>query len=186
MSRINDALKRASQSDRNRSRPAETKASARPVAGGRGSSVSLALVAGVVLALGLAGWFFWQWWNTSRPPGQARGEPVAAAAPKVAPAPIAREAVLTPAPVAPGRAAVSSSAPAPASAPMTPGKAAQAPWPADLKVMGIFFSKTNPRALINGTTVGVGDQIDGIRVIKIEDDRVSVEWNGRVKQLLME
>jgi hypothetical protein len=40
--------------------------------------------------------------------------------------------------------------------------------------------------LINGKTLGVGDEIDGIRVTKIESDRVTVEWNGQVKELVME
>ena len=57
-------------------------------------------------------------------------------------------------------------------------------WPADLKLMAIFFRQTNPLALINGKTLGVGDLIDGIRVTKIERERVSVEWNGQVKELV--
>ena len=56
-------------------------------------------------------------------------------------------------------------------------------WPAELKVTGIFIRKSNPLALISGKTVGEGDEIKGIRVTKIEDDRVTVEWNGQVKEL---
>jgi hypothetical protein len=52
--------------------------------------------------------------------------------------------------------------------------------------MGIFFSKTNPMALINGKTLGVGESIDGIRVTKIERERVSVQWKGQVKVLIMD
>ena len=39
--------------------------------------------------------------------------------------------------------------------------------------------------MINGKTVGVGDEIEGIRITKIERDQVSVEWNGQVKVLVM-
>jgi hypothetical protein len=54
-----------------------------------------------------------------------------------------------------------------------------------LKLRGIFIRKTNPLALINGRTVGEGDLVRGIRVTKIESDRVTVEWNGKVKELRM-
>jgi hypothetical protein len=50
--------------------------------------------------------------------------------------------------------------------------------------MGIFFRQTNPLTLINGQTLGVGDLIEGIRVTRIERDRVSVEWHGQVKELM--
>jgi hypothetical protein len=52
--------------------------------------------------------------------------------------------------------------------------------------MGIFFGKTNARAIINGQTVGIGSQIHGISVTKIENDRVTVEWHGKVKELMVE
>ena len=52
--------------------------------------------------------------------------------------------------------------------------------------MGIFFNKINPRALINGKTVVVGDEIEGIHVTKIELNQVTVEWNGLVKELTIE
>jgi hypothetical protein len=173
MSLINEALKRASQSDRNRPRPAETRARMESVADPREPSLSLALWGGIVLALGLAGWLFWHLWNTGHPAAPAAVQPVAAAAPEPAPAQVVSQTV--PPPVA---------APPPAPAPAaTPAEQA---WPADLKVMGIFFSKSNPRALISGRTVGPGDQIDGIRVTGIATDRVWVEWNGQVKELMMQ
>ncbi len=170
MSLINDALKRASQSDRNHPRPPETHAFMEPAASRRGPSFSLAWGAGVVLALALAAWFFRQGWNANLSPAPAKVESAAAVppAPAPAPAPVAQEAVPPP--------------PAPA----PPAKPVQAAWPADLKMTGIFFGKTNPRALINERTVGVGDEVDGIRVTRIESDRVTVEWKGQAKELRME
>jgi len=185
MSLINDALKRASQSDRNRPRPPSTHASMEPVAGGRSWSLSLSLGIGVVVAMALAGWFFWQWWNTGH-----SNEPVKMAAPAVVapkPAPAALEAVPPPKPVEPPT-PVTTAPPTPTvppPAPAPPAKPAEAPWPAELKLMGIFFNKTNPHALINGKTVAPGDSINGIRVATIESDRVTVEWNGRVKQIIL-
>jgi cytoskeletal protein RodZ len=184
MSLINDALKRASQSDRNRPRPTETHAAMRPADDQRGSSLSLVLGIGIVLALGLAGWFFGQWWHASHPSTPAQVETVAAVAPKSAPAPapVLPEVVPPPKVAAP----IPAPAPAPEPAPAPPAKPVVAAWPVDLKLMGIFFSKTNPRAIINGKTLNVGDEIDGIRVTKIEHDQVTVEWSGQVKELIIE
>jgi hypothetical protein len=180
MSLINDALKRASQSDRNRARPAEPRAPMEPPANRPGQFLPVALGAGIVLALGLAGWFFSQWWNTSHAPAPVKVETVVAVAPKPAPAPVAQATVPPPVVAAPMPVATPAPAPAP------PAKPAEEAWPVNLKVMGIFFSQTNPKAIINGKTVGVGDEISGIRVSKIGPDRVTVEWHGKVKELVIE
>jgi hypothetical protein len=179
MSLINDALKRASKTDRSRQRPTETHAPMQPAAERRGGSLPLVMGAVVVVALALAGWFFWQWWNASHP----QVVTVTAVAPKPPPMPVRQEAA--PVPVAtPAPAKVVAPAPEPVPAP--PAKPAVAAWPVDLKLRGIFFSKTNPRAIINGKTVVVGDEIEGIRVTAIDHDQVTVEWNGQVKTLVIE
>jgi hypothetical protein len=189
MSLLNDALKRASQSDRSRARPAPARVFLEPVADRRGQSLALALGAGSVLALGLAGWFFWQLWAASHPPAPAHVEPLAAVAPIPAPAPVIRAEIPPPPTVAVSPPQVDAPIPAPAPvptpapAPPAPAKPVEPAWPATLKLTGIFFRETNPLALISGKTVGVGDEIDGIRVTKIENDRVTVEWNGKVKEL---
>ena len=181
MSLINDALKRASQSDRNRPRQTGTHASMEPVAAGRERSSSLLLGIAVVLALGLAGWFFGQWWRVSHPPAPANAQPAPAVAPIPAPSPVVRQAVPPPAAI-PAKPPMAAPKPAPA----PPPKPVVAAWPADVKLMGIFYNKTNPQALMNGKTVSVGDEIDGIRVTKIDHDRVTLEWNGQVKVLVIE
>jgi hypothetical protein len=186
MSLLNDALKRASQSDRNRPRSAQPQAFLHPVgerrghSEKRGHSLALALGAGSVLALGLAGWFFWQLWGASHSFAPAQVEPAPAVAPVI-------RAEIPPPPITAPQVAASTPAPALASMPETAVSAPAVPvepaWPADLKVTGIFFRATNPLALINGKTVGVGEDIDGIRVTQIEKDRVTVEWNGKMKEL---
>jgi hypothetical protein len=183
MSLINDALKRASQSDRERPRRPETHASMEPAADGPSRALPMLLACGGILALGLAGWFIWQGWSVNHSP-----EPVKVETPVIATA----QPAPTPPPTAPKSAAVTiieataTGAPEPAPAPPEPQKPVQAPWPADLKLSGIFFNATNPRSLINGTVVHMNDVIEGIRVTKIEKDSVTVEWNGQVKEIRME
>ena len=55
-----------------------------------------------------------------------------------------------------------------------------------MKLNAIFFSKTNPRVLINGNLYGTGDEIQGVVLKKIEKDKVTAEWNGHSKVLMME
>jgi hypothetical protein len=162
MSQVHDALKRAGGSDKNRPRPPDTQGRLKQVGDPGGSSLGLWVVA--VLALSLAGWFFWHWWSARHAAAPGKKAPVAAAALNSAPAP---EVNATDAP------------------PSVPASRADAAWPADLKLMGIISSTTNPMALINGQTVGVGDAIEGIRITKIDRDKVVVEWNGQEKELRM-
>jgi hypothetical protein len=191
MSKLNDALKRASQTDRERQRPVAARANIEPAADPRGKSLAKAMVAGSVLALGLALWFFWQLFSASYPHAVANVEPAPIAAPKPAPTPVVRAEVPTPPVVIPTPAPVVAPAPTPVAAPApapvvaAPAKPVEPAWPANLKLTGIFFRKTNPLALLNGKTVGVGDEIDGIRVAKIESDRVTLEWNGKIKEMLV-
>ncbi len=191
MSMLNDALKRASQSDRSRARPAQPaqpRVVVQPPIVRRGQTLAMALVAGSVFALGLAVWFFWQLSSTSHSPALANVEPVAAVAPKPAPPQVIQTEVPPPPAltVSPPEGAAQTAAPTPepAAAP-APAKPVEPAWPAELKLSGIFFRQNNPLALINGKTVGVGDEIKGIRVTKIESDRVTVEWNGKAKELLV-
>jgi hypothetical protein len=171
MSQVNDALKRASNSDKNRPRPPETQGRLKSVASSGPSPLAVALAFGVVLALVLAGWFFWHWWKAKHSSASANRAPVTI----VAPAP--------PPPAGVEEPVSQASASAPGSPPSR--RTVEEAWPADLKLTGIFFSKTRPMALINGETVGVGEFIGGIRIAKIEQDRISVEWHGQVKELIL-
>jgi hypothetical protein len=193
MSLINDALKRASQSDRNRPRQAAVPAAMEPAAGANRSPLPLVLAAGVVVALALAGWFFWQWWIASHhataanPPAPAQA--VIAAAPPPPPAPPPAQVETPAVPVAktekpPGAAEKAADA-APAAAPAAAAPPAEKPWPVELTLKAIFYSKAAPRALVNGRMVAPGDQFDGVTVTQIESNRVVVEWNGQSKELLM-
>ena len=185
MSLINDALKRASQSAKNRPEQAGAASPMQPVAHARRSNGPLLI--GIVAAVSLAGAgvFFWQAFSTRSKPAPA---PAAATAPKPTP-PLAVakvEPVPPPAPV---------TSPAPVSAPVAAPVAvvppavvetsAPAPKPfPNLKLQGIFFSSNNPKVIINGQTIGVGDLVEGVRVTKIRADKVVLEYNGETRELL--
>ena len=56
------------------------------------------------------------------------------------------------------------------------------PFP-DLKLQGIFYSRTNPKAAINGQILAENELIGEVRIVKIAQNKVTVEWNGQTKDL---
>jgi thioredoxin-related protein len=65
--------------------------------------------------------------------------------------------------------------PAPAPRPQNPG--------GEPKLQGIVYSSSHPTAMINGSICEVGDTVKGARVIKIERETVTVEYEGQTKVL---
>ncbi len=53
----------------------------------------------------------------------------------------------------------------------------------ELILSGIVFSEKSPMAVINSRMVRVGDIVDGGKVIRIDPESVTVEINGKRKQL---
>jgi hypothetical protein len=170
MSLINDALKRASESDRNRPAQAALPALMQPVAKRPHTRVSMLLAAIAVAAVGLAlaGWCMWKWWG-------------------------ATHTIVAAAPVLPGRSTVASPPPpaaTPSPAVVTAPASVLAPtvsisdgWPTNLTVKAIIYSKTSPRALVNGKMVGTGDTIEGVLVTGILSDRIFVDFNGQSREI---
>jgi len=194
MSLINDALKRASQTEKNRPRPAASATGMEPTPMARGSRLTTILLLVVVVALLLAGWFFWQWWmarnnlggihvvNNAAPTTVAHTSLQPVATPKAAPVAVA--ATVNPVPVPAAKPVVA--APVVSSnVPSTVANFRPTPWPVDLKLGGIFYNKTNAHALINGNLCGVGDDIQSVVVKEIDKDKVTVEWNGHTRVLLI-
>jgi hypothetical protein len=232
MSLINDALKRASQTEKNRPRRISSPLSMEPTPTVRNPRLSLLLIGTMLVSLLLACWCFWQWWMMRHEAGPTRV--MANAAPAVPTVPIIAP---TPAPIAPAVAAapvhvvpapvvtpkpapIAPAAPLVAVATVTPPRPAPAPavvdaapalvpppvvpaplepqpvmpevsnfnpspWPVDLKLNAIFFSKSNARVLINGNTYSVGDDIQGVVLKKIERDKVTLQWNGHTRVLTL-
>jgi hypothetical protein len=53
------------------------------------------------------------------------------------------------------------------------------------KLQGIFYSANNASAIINGKTVKVGDEVDGLKVVAITQQAVRVEIAGQARELRM-
>jgi hypothetical protein len=172
MSQVHDALKRASGSDGNRPRQPDTPGRLKSSNDSGPSFLGLAMLAGILLALAFGCLFFWRWWLATHPHVPVKKAPVAITAPRPPPPPGVNETD------APASTDTTTSA-------TGPDETAAAEWPAELKLAGIIFNQRNSIALINGQTLTVGDRIDGIRVTKIERDRVSLEWNGHAKVLVL-
>jgi thiol-disulfide isomerase/thioredoxin len=91
---------------------------------------------------------------------------------------------LAAAPVKPAPEKPAQSPPPPmAAAPPTPphGLPADAP-----KLQGILYSPTKPAVILGGWQCAEGESVGGMRVIKIQKNKVTVEWEGRMEELTME
>jgi len=219
MSLINDALKRASQSHREQPREANLESPMQPVPSRPSSKVPLIAGLSLVVIVGLAGFFFWQWWQTKNPATtvaavtksvpESKPTPATKIAPPPNPTPIPvvaktpeTKSVTPPAPVpAPVPVVVpttvSSPAPVVPVAAVTPTATASAiispaPAPAPLppfptiKLKAIFYRAKNPMALLNSRTLGIGEEIEGALVTKIESQKVTLEWKGQTKELWLD
>jgi hypothetical protein len=78
-------------------------------------------------------------------------------------------------------------------APNGPAPAATVPiqWPApaprppgaEPRLQAILYSSLHSSVILEGKNCEVGDTVDGMRVVKIARDKVTVEWNGETKEL---
>ncbi len=171
MSLINDALKRAKQSQQPQQQ-APTPPLVPPVSaqsdgqGGANWLFSVLLVALIIGASVLLGLAF------------LPRKPMPQTTPSAVPAPSAQIPV-------PASVAVKPPAPATALAP-TQSVAVVAPPPPALKVQGIFYNSDRPQAIVNGRTVYIGDNVSGFQVKLISQDKVSfIAPDGSEKTLAL-
>lgn len=184
MSLINDALKRASQSEKDRPRDPGSHSAMQPARESSRSLLPAAAGVAIVVLLAAAGWLIWRSLPHRDNPLPA---PVQIAARPVAPAPPAR---IDPAPVpvpAPAPAPVVVTPPPNTNPPAPPPVAVvtQLPFP-ELKLQGIFYTRNNPRAAINGQIRRENEQVGEVRIVTITQNKVTVEWNGQTKDLILE
>lgn len=123
----------------------------------------------VLLLLGVGGLAAWHFSNRSAPPTAvaALAETNLVAQPPPAPVEPVKPAP-APAPV-----------PVPAPAPATTVNSKPPPGAFDkVRLQGIIYRSAHPLALINGQTVGVGDEVDGFKVAAIDQNSVTLLLNG--------
>jgi protein disulfide-isomerase len=53
------------------------------------------------------------------------------------------------------------------------------------KLQGIFWSSSHPSILLQGKNCEEGDSVEGMHVLKIARDKVTVEWKGKTEELTM-
>jgi hypothetical protein len=207
MSLINDALKRASQSEKNRPRDAGLPPGMEPAPEARRSIVPTLMGVLIALLLAMAGWFFWQSMSqrdiaANRAYTDSTDERADSAEAPSGPAALTSIGATT----NPGSAGVPPYRPEPApsavSTNVSGGAAAAADRPAvppaaastnvsappafpEVKLQGIFYSRVNPRAVINGQIKGEKEIIGDVRIVTITASKVTVEWNGRTQDLIL-
>jgi hypothetical protein len=160
MSLINDALKRARQSQRND--PPSGAPPLPPIEPPARGGTGWILVVAAVLFLAAACLFVGSTvFGHKSPPVAAAKSPVISALPRTetTPAPAPPRADAAPAPQS-----VTSALPPPVIHPNPPTAAVMDPLP---KLQGIIFSATHPLAIVNGKTVSVGDQVGDFLVKQI-------------------
>ncbi|MBI5799236.1 MAG: hypothetical protein HZA92_00710 [Verrucomicrobia bacterium] len=87
--------------------------------------------------------------------------------------------------------ATNSNPPAPTPAPVLPKKSESHPTQVasvefpDLKLQGISRGKKKTFATVNGKTVSLGDRIEGVMLVKIDVDSVTVEKSGARRELFL-
>lgn len=163
MSLINDALKRARETQRNNAPPGAMPLPPveAPTRGGAGwiltaSAVLFLAAAGLIVGPALFG--------HKAPPSVAAKTPVSSAPPAAATTP-------APAPSIPPPVAITNLPPIPKTNPPPPAVAV-GPWP---KVQGIIFNAARPVAIVNGQTVNVGDLVGHFRVKQITRHNVVLQ-----------
>ena len=55
----------------------------------------------------------------------------------------------------------------------------------ELKLQGIFYNRNNPKAAINGQIRAQNEQIGDVLILAITQDKVTVQWNGQTKDLIL-
>lgn len=178
MSLLNDALKRASQSQQGHdtvrihlppAAPVPTPASAPKSQGGLGWALPVLVLLLVAMAVGFI-WLVHLGRRVANDATVAAAPPSAQAVP-VAPKPAASIPVASKLPMPPVTRQVAAAAPGAPAAHETP-QIPPSVWPS-LKVQGITYYNAKWQAIVNGKTVYVGDDVKGFRIAVISRTYVS-------------
>lgn len=55
-----------------------------------------------------------------------------------------------------------------------------------IRLQSIFYRLRSPTVIINGKTLGIGDSVDGIKVVSIQRTSVEVQQNGKYRTLTLQ
>ena len=55
-----------------------------------------------------------------------------------------------------------------------------------LKLQGINFNGAHSLALINGTTLAIGERVDQVRLVSVSPDKATVEMGGETNLLILQ
>lgn len=198
MSLINDALRRATNQESKRD-PNELPAmqpTFRPVrAGGPGFSIFIVCFV-LAAALTLGAWIYYRRGMVAKagattPPAAAtmntNNNPLARASRTLGAVDdlnkegvSAAESMQSAAPVAVNARPAAGTPSAPVAVAATSTSTANGP-----KLQGIFYNANNPSAIINGKSMKVGDEANGVKVVSITQRSVLVESGGQKRELTM-
>jgi sRNA-binding protein len=67
----------------------------------------------------------------------------------------------------------------------TAGSSASTPAPGGPKLQGIFYTANNASAIINGKSMKVGDEANGIKILEINKGSVRIQSGSEVRELTM-
>jgi general secretion pathway protein B len=76
---------------------------------------------------------------------------------------------------------IAARSPSPKKLPTTASSDAKPP-----RLQSIFFRMRSPSVIINGKTLGIGDSVDGIKVVSIQRTSVEVVQNGKYRTLTLQ
>ncbi|MDZ4199421.1 MAG: hypothetical protein U1E27_09060 [Kiritimatiellia bacterium] len=166
---------------------------------GRFVGILVGILILIVAGMAAAGYLLWQAWARSKAAAEApkvvettrpvmaetRVEPGAVPpstpVPPVEPAPPVQPPV-SPAPVPKPTPPPEISQPTQPVPVPVPAIRAEVKWP-ELLIRGVFLAASDSTALINGDIVRVGDEVRGVRILKIADDAVTLQFGGETRTL---
>jgi hypothetical protein len=213
MSLINDALKRATADKPREAQSTAATPPLQPVDSTPAKPSNILPWALLVIGVGVVGIAAGLWFGATRNTQQAAAPqsqptPTALSAPEPTPAanPLqqttktlqavsARNDDSTPttttpvAPPAPTKNAVIVAKAPVTTAPTTTPKKVAAPTSTDpkaIRLQSIFYRMRSPTVIINGKTLGIGDSVDGIKVVSIQRTSVEVVHNGKYRTLTLQ
>ena len=199
MSLINDALKRATQTQPATNPAPELETEMKPAQPSRTVGLPVYFTPVLLFIVSGACWFLIKGWNANQQVELAARETIVAQAREVPDMPPTEGAEL---PIPDNRQFALNDAPTPSASSQArmaensattstqnnsaDSAATEAPPAATFKLQGIFFRPSNPSAVVNSKTVFIGDSVANAKVKAIDHRSVTLDFAGVTKVLTLE